>query len=155
MNVRLSAAAAHSARVRDAPIAAPSAQLGAVHASQLGPPARGAMPIRRKLLDQQLSPGSLRGNRDLVAEFVPGALGELCRHHCLQATQNARLEVSYTFVKQQVEAGNVPEISSRDDTIQRTFADDVRQHRCWPDIGGSRVCCRCRDKYLCRESDVG
>jgi hypothetical protein len=40
-------------------------------------------------------------------------------------TQTPRLEVSYTFFKQQVAAGNVSGISSRGDTIQGTFAGEV------------------------------
>jgi cell division protease FtsH len=39
--------------------------------------------------------------------------------------QAPRIEVSYTFFKQQVEAGNVVEISTRADTIQGTFKQAV------------------------------
>ena len=38
----------------------------------------------------------------------------------LAPSQPARSEISYTFFRQQVETGNVSEISSRGDTIQGT-----------------------------------
>jgi cell division protease FtsH len=43
----------------------------------------------------------------------------------LSPGQNQRVEVSYTFFKQQVEAGNVAEIRSRGDTIQGSFRQAV------------------------------
>src|SRR6185436_2337787 len=39
--------------------------------------------------------------------------------------QAPRVEVSYTFFKQQVEADNVAEISTRADTVQGTFKEAV------------------------------
>jgi cell division protease FtsH len=47
--------------------------------------------------------------------------------------QPPRIEVSYTFFKQQVEAGNVVEISTRADTIQGTFKQAVT----YPPNGGA------------------
>ena len=47
--------------------------------------------------------------------------------------QAPRVEVSYTFFKQQVEAGNVVEISTRADTIQGTFKQAVA----YPAAGGA------------------
>jgi cell division protease FtsH len=46
-----------------------------------------------------------------------------------------RVEVSYTFFKQQVELDNVVEISSRADTIQGTFRQDVK----YPPDGGDKA----------------
>ena len=45
--------------------------------------------------------------------------------NAIRPGQTPRVEVSYTFFKQQVEAGNVPDISSRGDIIQGTFGSDV------------------------------
>jgi cell division protease FtsH len=43
----------------------------------------------------------------------------------LLPTQPSRTEVSYTGFRQQVQAANVTEISSRGDTIQGTFGQGV------------------------------
>src|SRR5690242_11146545 len=52
-------------------------------------------------------PALLLLNFVLIQQFAPG--------------QAQRVEVSYTFFKQQVEADNVAEISTRADTVQGTF----------------------------------
>jgi cell division protease FtsH len=67
-------------------------------------------PIRRwwRLL---LFPALLLLNYLLIQQFTPG--------------QPQRVEVSYTFFKQQVEADNVVEISTRADTVQGTFKQAV------------------------------
>ena len=49
--------------------------------------------------------------------------------------QPQRVEVSYTFFKQQVEADNVAEISSRADTIQGVF----RQAVAYPPDAGEKA----------------
>src|SRR5689334_1106413 len=58
-----------------------------------------------------LVPALLVGNFLLIQMVTPG--------------QPQRVEVSYTFFKQQVEANNVAQISTRADTIQGTFTQSV------------------------------
>src|SRR5205823_3104333 len=67
-------------------------------------------PLRRwwRLL---LFPALLLANFVLIQQMTPG--------------QPQRTEVSYTFFKQQVQADNVAQISTRADTIQGTFKQSV------------------------------
>jgi cell division protease FtsH len=58
-----------------------------------------------------LFPALLLANFLLIQVVTPG--------------QPQRVEVSYTFFKQQVEADNVAQISTRADTIQGTFTKPV------------------------------
>jgi len=58
-----------------------------------------------------LFPALLLANFVLIQLVTPG--------------QPQRVEVSYTFFKQQVEADNVAQISTRADTIQGTFKQAV------------------------------
>jgi hypothetical protein len=53
--------------------------------------------------------------------------------------QPQRVEVSYTFFKQQVEADNVVEISTRADTVQGTFRSLSRISRIRPSPPGPLV----------------
>src|ERR1700756_4175051 len=72
------------------------------------PPARAPLPRRWQYL---LIPALLLGNFLLIQLVTPG--------------QPQRVEVSYTFFKQQVEADNVAQISTRADSIQGTFKQAV------------------------------
>jgi cell division protease FtsH len=85
----------------------PSAAQSSPNAAPAGTPPR---PIRRwwRLL---VFPALLLLNYLLIQQVTPG--------------QPQRAEVSYTFFKQQVEADNVVEISTRADTVQGTFKQAV------------------------------
>src|SRR2546421_9450518 len=80
-----------------------------------GPPAtqasRASRPPLRRWWRFLLFPALLLGNFLLIQVVTPG--------------QPQRVDVSYTFFKQQVEADNVAQISTRADTIQGTFRQSV------------------------------
>jgi cell division protease FtsH len=87
--------------LRPTPVASPTV-------GPAGPPAKPSIRRRWQFL---LFPLLLVLNYVLIQQMSPG--------------QPQRVEVSYTFFKQQVEADNVAEISTRADTVQGTFKQAV------------------------------
>ena len=96
-----------------------------------------------------LFPALLLANFVLIQLVTPG--------------QPQRVEVSYTFFKQQVEADNVAQISTRADTIQGTFRQPVAYQ---PDLAvaaktvgrllhGDPGVCRSRPRDVARARTAG
>jgi cell division protease FtsH len=93
----------------------PQRGAGASSSAPSGPPAtpasRASRPPLRRWWRFLIFPALLLANFLLIQVVTPG--------------QPPRVDVSYTFFKQQVEADNVAQISTRADTIQGTFRQSI------------------------------